>query len=99
MNLSVFSVEFKVGTPIGYSIGYLYSLGGAESKEGGGIAQAWVADPKVYPGMSMLQRGVQTGWDSGGYRRPKNTNNNLRNYQIYIKMQTKIVTNLTLWLW
>ena len=31
--------------------------GGAEPQEGGGIARAWIEDPKVYPGIPMPQ-----GW-------------------------------------
>ena len=49
MNVSAFSVEFKVGTPIGdYRLPVV--TGEAEPEEGGGIARAWIEDPKVYPG-------------------------------------------------
>ena len=40
MNLSVIAVELKVGTPIGDSIDYLRSNGGAEPQKSGGIARA-----------------------------------------------------------
>ena len=40
----------------------------AEPQEGGGIARAWIEDPKVYPGIPMMALGA---WgDSGGYSRP-----------------------------
>ena len=41
-----FSVELKVGTPIGdYRLPVV--TGAAEPQEGGGIARAWIEDPKV----------------------------------------------------
>ena len=54
MNVSAFSVELKVGTPIGdYRLPVV--TGGAEPQEGGGIARAWIEDPKVYRGIPMPQ--------------------------------------------
>ena len=32
----------------------LIVTGEAEPQEGGGIARAWIADPKVYPGIPMM---------------------------------------------
>ena len=61
MNVSAFSIEFKVGTPIPYgdSIDCLYRLTrGAEPQEGGGLARAWIEDPKVYPGIPMPNDGA-----------------------------------------
>ena len=54
MNVSAFAVELKVGTPIGdYRLPVV--SGRAELQEGGGIARAWIEDPKVYPGIPMPQ--------------------------------------------
>ena len=39
-------------------------IGRAEPQKGGGIAQAWISDPKVYPGMPVPNDGVHTGGDS-----------------------------------
>ena len=44
MKISAFSVELKVGMPIGKSVRCL----GAEPQEGGQIARASIVDPKVY---------------------------------------------------
>ena len=51
MQVSAFSLELKVGTPIGDSD----VTGGAEPLEDGGIAQAWIEDLNVYPATPMLQ--------------------------------------------
>ena len=49
MKISAFSVELKVEMPVENSIGWLYIVTGeAEPQEGGGIAQAWIIDLKVY---------------------------------------------------
>ena len=32
--------------------------GGAEPQEGGGIAQSWITDPKLYPGIPMPKNGT-----------------------------------------
>ena len=54
MNVSDFSVELKVETPIGdYRLPVV--TGRAEPQEGDGIARAWIEDPKVYPGIPMPQ--------------------------------------------
>ena len=42
--------------------------GGAEPQEGGGIARAWITDPKVYPVYQCPNDGLRAGGDSGGYR-------------------------------
>ena len=48
MNLSAFSVELKVGTPIGdYRLPVVTR--GAKPWEGRGIARAWVIATKVFP--------------------------------------------------
>ena len=48
MNVCDFSVELKVGTPIGdYRLPVV--TGRAELQEGGKIARAWIEDPNVYP--------------------------------------------------
>ena len=53
MKISAFSVELKVGTPIGnYKLPAV--IGAAKPQKGGG-ALAWIIDPKVYPGILMLQ--------------------------------------------
>ena len=46
------------------------AAGGAEPQEGGGIAWAWIIDPKVYPTIPMPNDGVQARGNSGGYRQP-----------------------------
>ena len=55
MNVSAFSVELKGGD----AHWRLYRLpvvtGRAEPQEGGGIARAWIEDPKVYPSIPMPQ--------------------------------------------
>ena len=52
--LSAFSVELKIETPVGdYRL--IVVTGRAEPKEGGGIAQGSIVDPKVYPGIPMPQ--------------------------------------------
>ena len=53
MNLSTFSVELKV-LPL-KSLWLPVVTGGAEPKEGGGVAWAWIEDLNVYPGIPMLQ--------------------------------------------
>ena len=44
-------LELKRGKPIGnYELPVVTVVTvGTEPQEGGGIAQAWIADPKVYP--------------------------------------------------
>ena len=69
MKIGAFSVELKMGTLVG-SYWLLVVTGGAEPQEGGGIVWAWIADLKVYPGITMPDDGVRARWDSGGYRRP-----------------------------
>ena len=62
MNVSAFSVELKVGTPIGdYRLPVV--TGKEEPQEGGGIARAWIEDPKVYLGWRWVPEGtvVATG--------------------------------------
>ena len=68
MNVSAFSVELKVGTPVGVSYTLSVVTGGAEPQEGGGIARAWIVDPKIYRDIPMPNDGVRARGDSGGYR-------------------------------
>ena len=57
VNVSAFSVELKVGTSIeDYRLPVV--TGGADPQEGGGIARAWIEDPKVYPGIPMPNDGA-----------------------------------------
>ena len=55
MKVSAFSGESKEGTPFGDSIDCLWWPGEQSSKNGGGIARAWIEDPKVYPGTPMFR--------------------------------------------
>ena len=45
-------VELKVGTPAGNYWLPVVTLA-AEPQEGGGIARAWIIDPKVYPDIPL----------------------------------------------
>ena len=54
MNVSAFSVELKVGTPIGdYRLTVV--TGGVEPQESSWIALACIEDSMVYPGIPMPQ--------------------------------------------
>ena len=54
MNVSAFSVELKVETPI-WDYRLPVVTGRAEPQEGGDIARAWIEDPKIYPSIPMPQ--------------------------------------------
>ena len=60
-----------MGTPIGdYWLPVGRVTDATEPRDDGGIARAWIADPKVYLGIPIPTDGARAGGDSGVYRRP-----------------------------